>query len=146
MGRKFEQNRFNIPPTETLNGLDETVPSCLAGDKMFPLKEWLMHPFVGKQLTDEMRKVFNYRLSRAQRIVENTFGILVSRLRMLQKPIEGEPELVEKTVLAATALHNYLQQADKVHYTPAGFVDSKDKSAAIYRANGGSLLIVIFNV
>ena len=50
---------------------------------------------------------------------------------MLQKPFEGEPELVQKTVLAATALHNYLQQADKAHYTAARFVDSKDKSGAI---------------
>ena len=89
-----------------------------------------------------MRKVFNYRLSRARRIIENTFGILVSRWRISQKPTEGKPELVEKTVLAATALHNYLQQTDNARYIPAGFVDSEDKSGAIIEVNGGSLFTV----
>ena len=55
-----------------------------------------------------MRKEFNYRLSTARRIIENTFEILVSRWRIFQKPIEGKSELVEKKFyFAATALHNY---------------------------------------
>ena len=53
MGRKFEQNCFNIPPSETLDGFDETVPFFLVRDEIFPLKEWLMRPFAGKQLADE---------------------------------------------------------------------------------------------
>ena len=32
-------------------------------DQIFSLKEWLMCPLAVKQLTDKMRKVFNYRLS-----------------------------------------------------------------------------------
>ena len=78
-----------------------------------------MHPFAGKQLTDEMRKVFNYMLSRARRIIENTFGILLLRWSIFQKPIEGKPELVENIALAAMAQHNYLQQTDDAHCTPA---------------------------
>ena len=78
-----------------------------------------MHPFAGKQLTDEMRKVFNYMFSRARRIIENTFGILLLRWSIFQKPIEGKPELVENIVLAAMAQHNYLQQTDDAHCTPA---------------------------
>ena len=92
-------------------------------------------------------KIFDYRLSRTRRIIENTFGILVSRWRIFQKSIEGKPELVEKVVFAATALHNYLQQTDNAHYTPAVFVDSENKSGAIKEGhNGGSLLIVISKV
>ena len=101
-----------------------------------------MRLFAGKQLTDEMRKVIKsfYKLSRARRIIENTSGIFVSRWRIFQKPIEGKPELVEKIVLAATALHNYLQQTDNVHYTPAGFVDSEDKSCAIIEGQWRKLI------
>ena len=63
MGRKYDQHGFNISPPEPLDGFDQMVPFFLVGDEIFPLKEWLMRPFAGKQLTDEMRKVFNYRLS-----------------------------------------------------------------------------------
>ena len=90
-------------------------------------------------MTDEIRKVFNYRLSRAQRIIGNTFRVLVSRLRIFQKPIEGKPEFVEKNVLAITALYSYLQ-TDKPHYTPAGFVDSEDKSGAILEGQWRELI------
>ena len=102
MDKKFEQNRFNISPSETLDGFDETVPFFPVGGEILPPKEWLMCPFAGKQLTDEMKKIFNYKLSKARRIIENTFGISVSRWRIFQKPIEGKPKLVEKKL--------YLQQ------------------------------------
>ena len=52
--RKFEQNRFNIPPPENLDDLNETVPFFLAGNEKFLLKEWLMRPFSGKQFSDEI--------------------------------------------------------------------------------------------
>ena len=54
MDRKFEKNRFNISPHETSDGFDEAGPFLLVGGEIFPLKEWLMRPFAGKQLTDEM--------------------------------------------------------------------------------------------
>ncbi|CAH1972161.1 unnamed protein product [Acanthoscelides obtectus] len=53
--------------------------------------------------------VYNYRLSRARQIVENAFGILVSRFRIFQKPIATNIETVDKIVLAACALHNWLR-------------------------------------
>ena len=70
MGRKFQQNCINIPPPETLDGFDETVPFFLV----------------------------------------------------------------------AMAVHNYLQQADNAHYTPAGFVDSEDKSGAIIEGQWRKLI------
>ena len=108
MGRKFEQNHFNIPPPKILDGRDETVRFFLVGDEIFPLKEWLMHPFAGKQLTNEMRKVFNYRLS-SSKSNRGHFRNFNFKWKIFQRPIEEKPELVEKNVLAATALHNYLQ-------------------------------------
>ena len=101
------------------------MPFFLVGGEIFELKHWLMRSYAGKQLTDETRKIVNYRLSRARRIIENTFGILVSRWRIFQKPIEGTPERIEKIVLATVALHNYLNQTDIAHYTPAGVIDSE---------------------
>lgn len=57
---------------------------CLVGDDAFPLKTYLMKPYSKITLSLE-QKVFNYRLSRARRIVENAFGILASRFRIFGK-------------------------------------------------------------
>ena len=79
-----------------------------------------------------MRKEFNYRLSTARRIIENTFGILVSRWRIFQKPIEGKSELVEKNLLCSNGTAQLLfEQTDNAHYTLSGFADSEDKSCSI---------------
>jgi hypothetical protein len=50
----------------------------IVGDDAFPLKPYLMKPYPNRNLGITQR-VFNYRLSRVRRIVENVFGILTSR-------------------------------------------------------------------
>ena len=85
-----------------------------------------MRPFPGKT-EDEEERIYNYRHSRARRVIENCFGILSARFRILQKPIRASVENAEKYVLACLALHNYLRLTDNAHYTPAGFIDSEDK-------------------
>ena len=70
-----------------------------------------------------MRKIFNYCLSQARRRIENVFGILVAGWRIFQKCIELRPESVEKLLLAAITLHNYLRQTDNASYNPSGFID-----------------------
>ena len=85
----------------------------------------------GKQMADGARKFFNYRLSRACKIIENTFGILVSKCKIFQKLIEGTPERIEKIIPATVALYNYLNQTDHAHYSPTGFIDSEDGAGEI---------------
>lgn len=80
----------------------------LVGDNAFPLKEYLLKPFPGTRLSLK-EKVFNYRLSRARRIVENAFGILTSRFRIFEKPMPYSPDKVDLIVKASCALHNWLR-------------------------------------
>nr|CAI5863627.1 unnamed protein product [Callosobruchus analis] len=92
----------------------------LVGDNAFPLKEYLLKPFPGNQLTSK-QKIFNYRLSRARRIVENGFGILAARFRVFEKPMPYSPEKVVKIVKACCVLHNWLRhtklQSKRYEYT-----------------------------
>ena len=50
----------------------------IVADEGLPLKRYLLRPYGGKYLPDEKR-IFNYRLSRARRVSENAFGILIQR-------------------------------------------------------------------
>lgn len=67
-----------------------------------------MKPFTFKNI-NRMQRIFNYRLSRARRVVENAFGILSSRFRVLRRPLHLDLENVDAVVLACCALHNFLR-------------------------------------
>jgi len=71
------------------------------------------------------KRVFNYRLSRARRIVENAFGILAWRFRIFLRPIELKVDTVDNVVLAACSLHNWLQSFSPTYIT-SSCVDDED--------------------
>ena len=60
------------------------------------------------QLTREER-IANYRIYRGRRVVENVFGILASRFRVLLGTMEQRPKLVRDIVLTSAVLHNKLR-------------------------------------
>ena len=59
-------------------------------------------------LTREER-IANYRISRGRRVVENTFGILVSRFRVMRTTIELPPATVREVVFTCVVRHNILR-------------------------------------
>jgi len=73
------------------------IPYLVVADEAFPLNNYMLRPFPGKQLSRE-RRIFNYRLSRARRVSENAFGIMASRFRIFRRPIPAAPEHVENVV------------------------------------------------
>ena len=115
---------MSISQATSLNGcLFDPLPYFLVGDEIFPLKTCLLRPYPGSTLT-EKKSVYNYRHSRARRVIENSFGILVSQWRIFNTPIHAKLKNVEKVVLAAMALHNYLRQTDNASYCLQGYIDS----------------------
>lgn len=86
----------------------------------------MIKPFRQSDLTTQDRKEYNYRVSRARRIVENAFGILASRFRIFHTEINIEPKRIESVVMACCALHNYLIKSVPNSYSPQECFDREN--------------------
>lgn len=126
--KALDKSLLNLPEKTNLPGRNKLNPYVLVADDAFPLSEHIMKPFAGHQDRGSRQRVFNYRLSRARRVVENVFGILASIFRCLRKPMLLEPRKTEKIVLACVLLHNFLRRnkESKNIYTPPGSFDTED--------------------
>lgn len=128
-GKSFLQGRLNMPADKPLNNSNTVFPHYIVGDAAFPLKENLMRPYPGR-LLDEKKENFNKRLSRARRTIENAFGILTARWRILRSTLNMHPESADKVVKAAVVLHNFVKMHDS-SYCPPEFVDRYNGSEII---------------
>lgn len=128
-GKAVLNGTLNIPIPKVLPGSNIPFPYFFVADEAFPLQTNIMRPYPGKYL-GERKNIFNFRLSRARRTIENTFGILAQRWRRLRTPIIANEELCNKVVMACVVLHNYIQKGEEDiplkdrKYCPTGFVDS----------------------
>ena len=102
------------------------VPYFLLGDEAFALDVNMMKPYPHRSAMGD-EKVYNYRLSRARRIVENAFGILCARFRVLLQTLQLDVSNVVKIVRACLALHNYLMTKKDRSYASPGFIDAEDE-------------------
>ena len=104
MFQGIQDETIKLPPPEPLPNDTDDTPFFFIGDDVFPLRQHMLKPFSARYLETEL--VFNYRLSRARRVVENLFGILASRFRCLLHTIEVAPEKVISITKACLTLHN----------------------------------------
>jgi len=123
----LEKNTMNIPEGRPLPGTDVVTPFVVVADDAFPMKRYILKPYPSRLYDDTNSRVFNYRLSRARRIVENSFGILANRWRVLRGRMLLSPEKAQKVVLACCVLHNFLRTHAMSQYTPVELVDHEDE-------------------
>ena len=95
--RKIDDDRIGFPDPAPITQGCRDVPYFILADDAFAMKTWLMKPCGRRMLTREER-IANYRISRGRRIVENAFGILVSRFRVMLNTIELTSETVREVV------------------------------------------------
>ena len=94
----IEDGTIGFLAAAPLPGDDRPIPYFIIGDDTFALRTWLMKPFSRRNITNEER-IFNYRLSRARRTVENAFGILANRFVALLTTLTQQPGTVASIVV-----------------------------------------------
>ena len=70
----------------------------------------MLRPYPRRNELNIHELIFNYRLSRARRLIENTIGILASRFRIFRRSIIGKIENIKHITKAAVILHNFLMR------------------------------------
>lgn len=112
---------------KTFEGI--SVGPVLLADQAFPLQCHMMKPFPQPGSVGSPTRAFNYRLSSARRVVENAFGRLKARFRILHKGLESDIESVNTIVRACCVLHNICEQLnDRCEKNWLDTVQSDDKN------------------
>lgn len=112
LGQLLRNNEMNFPESEPLSPGAIPFPFVIVADEAFPLKPYLMRPYAGRGGLNAEKNIFNYRLSRARRTVENLFALLVCQWRILKRPILASKKNTRLIVQAICCLHNFLRKSD----------------------------------
>lgn len=134
-GRSIVENTIELPEDTSIGPVK--MPFVFVADDAFPLGERIMKPFTpprGGSLTEDQR-IFNYRLSRARRCVENAFGVLTSKFICLGRTMFCTPEKAQKIVSACCILHNYFLKNIRNSYCPPRFADYYDENGILIEGN-----------
>lgn len=132
VGHALLAGELPLPDDKDLPNTNIKFPYYCVGDAAFPLKRNIMRPFPGRLLS-QTKRIFNYRLSRARRIIENSFGILVARWRILKTSMHCLPHNAEKITLACIALHNFLMINSPANlYCPPNYTDYEDSNGNVH--------------
>ena len=93
--RRIEDGRKGFPGPAPITQGGRDVSYFILADDAFAMKTWLMKPY-GRRMLTRGERIANYRISRGRRGVENAFGTLVSRFRVMRTTIELPSEAVRE--------------------------------------------------
>lgn len=130
-GRSIIENTIELPEDSQI--LSKKMPYMFVADDAFPLTNRIIKPFSpskNRPLTGDER-IFNYRLSRARRCVENAFGILTVKFTCLSRTLFCSPQRAQKIVAACCILHNHFLTNLRHTYCPRGFSDRYDENGLL---------------
>lgn len=126
----LENGTLNIPPPRKLPGSEVQTPFVILADDAFALKTYIMKPFNFRG-QNRNEHIFNYRLSRARRMIESTFGVMAARFRLLRTTIELSEKNVKWCILAMCVLHNWLMTIKPNTENPSSEIASAEESVEV---------------
>lgn len=116
----IQNDGLGIPPPSPLkhDTSGTSFPYYFVGDEAFPLSRYLMRPYPSRIL-DNVKRIFNYRLSRARKTIECAFGMACEKFSVLNGPIRiRDPDTVTYVIKASCVLHNFVRKREGLPYTP----------------------------
>ncbi|KAK5647968.1 hypothetical protein RI129_002860 [Pyrocoelia pectoralis] len=127
LGRWLDRGGLRLPLPEQLpeNENGPNIPYFLCGDEAFPLSKYFMRPYPKRVLTNKKR-IFNYRLSRARKSIECTFGMLVSKFTVFESPMVCSKNTAISIIKTACILHNYIRKTEGYIQKPSDFTEYQD--------------------
>jgi hypothetical protein len=153
----LNSNTLNLPVARPIGDNISPLPYLIVADEAFALSSHVMRPYPKKSLTIR-KKVYNYRHSRARRLIECSFGLLSNKWQILHRALNVDVLLAENIVKACCILHNFVRSRDGFKFEETlnvvGFqnlnVDNesrstkealsiRDKLAEYFDSPGGSL-------
>jgi len=109
-----------------------TPVPVIVGDEAFALSQHVLRPYPSRNL-NVARRIYNYRLTGARRMVECAFGIVynTSKWRIFHRAIDVRPDFCDLIVKTCCILHSLLHTTQLVAYYTAccilhSFVRQKD--------------------
>jgi len=107
-GLENPNNPFHLPEDKPLPGDDVPVPYFITGNNAFGINKRVMNLFSIRNM-DYCERIFDQRLSRARRVVENAFGILARKTKTIG---ENNRNLCHSLQHHQTEISGHSQQSD----------------------------------
>lgn len=123
---------MNLPQPRPIEASGPVLPFVLVADEAFALTRYMMRPYPRSGHLNRQRKIFNYRLSRARRMIESTFGILVAKWRIYRRSIIASVSTAVKIVQATICLHNFIiQKENKLPFSERHYIGILNEERAV---------------
>jgi hypothetical protein len=111
--KQMQSGELQRPDPRPLPGTDDPLDCFVIGDSAFQHHVWLQKGYAlstMRKLNAETirRLIYNYRICRARRIVEDGFGLFAMEWRIFRTEIVAGETLLNLIISAACCLHNFL--------------------------------------
>ncbi|KAL4084926.1 hypothetical protein QTP88_027793 [Uroleucon formosanum] len=135
-GQLLLKNKLNLPKNSCLphEENDPAFPYYFVADEAFPLLDNVMRPYPRRSLTNT-KIIFNYR---GRKSVECAFGMMASKFKILEGPINFKTERIETVIKAVCVLHNFIHVYDGKYSIPQE-IQQEDVDILLYEDIEGNL-------